>query len=372
MIMFFADAHLEHRLYHEYTDNFLTTSEVDSRIALDGVYKRASQSDIELIIFGGDYFHVSKPSTENIRWMQEWFKNMDSLDKPFYVIPGNHDVSSHSHSLVSLHSLGLKNIFLLEHTVSKITWNDWNIYFLPFLCPKSSKNKYASTLHELNSVFKHLNPLERNLVISHVQERESKLGSESGFIARAVDIIDLDNEVEYENTTFLMGHIHRAQAYKKRNGINVIYPGSLSYLEHTDCGQRKGYVLISKNGDIDFESIPGIRVYKRYMISEDKNIFDFFDSIRMSNNDVVFIDVESEESLLETEVREYLKGRGCSLGKIRYAVKGDDNIVVPEILSVNPLLSLEEFLSLYFKDNPTFDWRNKILSLGKEFLSNAD
>lgn len=371
MIMYFADVHLEHRLYHTLTDEYITTAEQDTRSALESIYQRASIDDIDLIICGGDFFHNSKPTPENIRWAVKWFKQMDALGKPFYIIPGNHDISSYSHSLVFLKSLNTTNIFLIENNISKIQWFDWTIYFVPFLCPLSSRNKYENTLQELNALMQILNPNENNIVVSHIHEKAAQLGAESGFVARATEVIDLNISTKYKNTTFLSGHIHKGQAYTKDNGINVVYPGSISYMDYTDCGQRKGYVTFSKEGSIDFDFTQGIRLYKKYILPEGKSIQEAFDPIRMSQNDVVFIDAISDVSIDEEELCEYLKSRNCTLGKIRYSVADQDESTEITFQSKNPVILLEEYLKSKFEEND-FDWKSTVLPLGKEFLIHAD
>jgi len=92
----------------------------------------------------------------------------------------------------------------------------------------------------------------------------------------------------------------------------------------------------------------------------------------MSQNDVVFIDTKSDDVIIEEEIREYLKGRGCTLGKIRYSVKDADESTPITIQSKNPVIVLEEFLKTQFESDQGFDWRSTVLPLGKEFLINAD
>jgi len=373
MIMFFADVHLGHRLYHTLTEDNITTSEQDTRNALDRLYERMCKPDIELIICGGDFFQASRPSTESIRWSINWFKKVDAIGKPFYIIPGNHDISAHSHSLVFIKSLTesfeVKNIFLLEKSISKVSWNGWNIYFVPFMSPASSKNKYTTTLEAVTMTMQSLDPAANNIVVTHIQETEAKLGAESMLLSQAGDIVDLNSPVQYKNTFVLTGHMHMPQAYQKSNGIRIVYPGSTCFMDYLDCGQKKGFITLDQNSSIDFEPIPGIRIYKKYTLPVGKEPQEFFSSIRMSPDEVVFLELQDDSIVDESAVREYLKTRNCFLAKILPVATATSSVKITAS-SKHPVLILEEYLTKKFEEDKDFDWKNTILPLGKEILVN--
>jgi len=370
MIMFFADVHLGHRLYHTLTEDNITTSEQDTRNALDKLYDRMCKPDIEFIICGGDFFNASRPSAESIRWAIGWFKKVDAIGKPFYIIPGNHDISAHSNSLVFIKSLKVQNIFLLDKSISKIVWNDWNIYFVPFLSPESSKNKYTTTLEAVRVTMHSLDRDANNIVVTHIQESESKLGAESMLLAHAGDVVDLDSHESYRNTFVLTGHMHMPQAYQKENGIRVVYPGSTCFMDYLDCGQKKGFITLDVNGTIDFEPIPGIRIYKKYALPVGKDPQEFFSSIRMSPNEVVFLELQEDSIVDESAVRDYLKTRNCFLAKILPVAK-ETTLVKLNTTAKHPVIILEEYLAKRFaEEDKDFDWKNTILPLGKEILVN--
>jgi len=370
MIMFFADVHLGHRLYQTLTEDNITESEQDTRNALEALYDRMCKPDIELIICGGDFFNAARPSTESIRWAIVWFKKVDAIGKPFYIIPGNHDISAHSNSLVFLKSLKTQNIFLLDKSISKISWNNWNIYFAPFLSPESSKNKYKTTLEAMSVTMHSLNPNENNIVITHIQESEAKLGAERMLLTQSGDIMDLNFPIAHTNTLILTGHMHMPQAYQKENGIRVIYPGSTCFMEYPDCGQKKGFITLDEQGTIDFEPIPGIRIFKKYTLPVGKDPQEFFSSIRMSPNEVVFLELQDDTIADESFLREYLKTRNCFLAKILSKVEETAAVTV-DTTSKHPILILQDYLANKFSvENPDFDWKNTILPLGKEILAN--
>ena len=372
MILFFADPHLGHKMYHTLTEENITTAELDSRIALEKIYDRASQPDIDMIICAGDFFHSPKPSTENIRWAILWFEKMDRLGKPFCVVPGNHDVGALSSSLAFLYSLDLKNTQIIEWEGMLGTWSGWNLHFVPFLTATTLKNKYTDTLQLFADTVHDMRAGENNIIITHLQESQSTLGAERLMFAKAVEIIDLMNYSTSGKTVFLSGHMHSHQVYTKANGVVVVYPGSTTFMESLDCGERKGYILIDPAGNIKFEPIIGIRIFKKYVLPKGKDAVDFFSSIRMLPNEVVFLDVAAGDVVAEGPLRQLLKERDSILGKISYIAtrtREDGTAIKIELSENNPLLHLENYLAQYKYKTEPYDWKNIILPLGKETIN---
>lgn len=370
MILCISDIHLGHKLYSSILDNGLTEAEEDTRIALSKVKDRASQDDIELVICAGDFFHTSKPSIENVRWVITWFKKMDALGKPVYVIPGNHDISTYSNSLVFLKSLKINNIFLIDQSTSKIMWGDWSIYFVPFLVPESSKDKYATTYEAFKAVMGVIQQKAKNIIVTHIQESNSKTSTESTMLSRGVETIDIDNffDALCKQTILLTGHMHMHQIYTK-NDITIVYPGSLTHMDSLDCGQRKGYVLLDYEGNVTFEEVQGIRKYKQYILPKGKDPADFFSSIRMSSNEIVFLKSQDDAILDDVAINTILQHRKCKLAKISYTFNQDTTSIentISEDLN-DPFLLLEEWVTKECKDTP--DDIQDILKLGWGFLT---
>ena len=370
MILSISDIHLGHKLYSSILDGGLTEAEEDTRIALTRVKERASQDDIEIIICAGDFFHTSRPSIENVRWVISWIKEMDTLGKPFYIIPGNHDISTYSNSLVFLKSLKVTNVFLIDQSTSKVTWGDWSIYFVPFLVPESSKDKYATTYEAVKAVMSVIQQKAKNIIVTHVQESSSKIGTEGAMLSRGVETINMDNffDALCEQTILLTGHMHMHQIYIK-NDITVVYPGSLTYMDSLDCGQRKGYVLIDYNGKITFEEVQGIRRYKQYILPKGKDPVEFFSSIRMSSNEIVFLKSQDDAILDDCVINTTLNNRKCKLAKISYTfnqdVSSDENVISESIN--DPYTLLKEWVTEECKSTP--DDIQDILKLGWGFLT---
>ena len=113
-LLFFGDVHFGIKAYGTQDENGIFSSELDTMNALEAIYERCTKSDIELIACGGDWFHVPNNTSKNIKWTIGWLNKIEALNKKFVIIPGNHDCSTYSNSLVFIKELGYKNIFLID------------------------------------------------------------------------------------------------------------------------------------------------------------------------------------------------------------------------------------------------------------------
>ena len=73
-ILVFCDVHLGIRTHSVQQSSGLYDAEIQARIALDEIYHRAAQDDIFAIIFAGDMFHTSHPTSENIKFLISWLE----------------------------------------------------------------------------------------------------------------------------------------------------------------------------------------------------------------------------------------------------------------------------------------------------------
>lgn len=347
MILCIADIHLGHKHYATMTQAGVSTGEIDSRQALEQMYIKTMAPEIEVVFILGDFFDSSKPATESIKWAIGWFKKMDALSKPIYIIPGNHDVSRHSNSLVFLKALNIKNTFLIDDDLAKIKIGDINVYFVPFMSPSSLKNKYSSTLEVFDKMIQVIDPREKNIIVAHLQESASKTGSEVTMMSRSVEVIDMDKYPLFEKTIFLSGHMHLQQTYKKNNGLEVIYPGSLTFLDITDCDLKKGYAILDADLNYSFEESVGGRKYKKYIIPAGIDPEVFMGSVQINEGDVIFIKSATSDVINETAIRSILDKHGCSLGKISYSFEEETELANAILESTNdPMALFNEWIAL--------------------------
>ncbi len=364
MILAFADLHLGIKTYSTYDSKGLSTAEYEARKVLEEIYQRASKDDIDRIIFCGDFFHSNQPSSENIKHVIEWFHKMDLLNKPFQLIPGNHDAAIYSNSIIFLESLKLKNTQLFTLTMLD-TWNDWYIGFIPYHYNDIMKNKEEEFHSEVEQAI--LEARKKTIIVSHVQEVTAKIGSESLMISKGVDIIDIDNIHQTKDIILLSGHMHKHQIYKK-GFMTVCYPGNCYYHDLSDCNQPKGYVLLDNDGNIKFEEMQSIRKFISIYIPISGDIDILLTSRRMKEDSVIFLSVEQERDvILEDRYRRIIYSKNCMLGGIKWGQLEDSNsIELASVANSDPYVLLEN--KIQSRTDLDTNMKSKVLKKGFSYI----
>jgi len=362
-ILFFSDCHLGMKSYSIYHSDGLTTAEKDCRNALNSIAQRVAQPDIDFAIFCGDFYHTNHPSSLNIEWTIEYLKN---FPKSLYIIPGNHDIALHANSLIFSHRLDYPNISLIDTDVCSLLWNDRCISLIPFTVSQSSKDKDESTREMFFScVREQTNP--KTIFVTHLNESEASVGSEAKLISRYVSTVDMNDFSNLENSIFVFGHIHRHQLYKKKNGATIVYPGSLLYHDYSDATQKKGFITIDTEGNIEFECTPNIRKFSKYSIPDNADPLEFFNNIRIPKNNVIFCSVKNQDRVDDTELRKVLSERGSLLGHIRYESDNEDveSPQMEDTTDKTPFILFQEYTFLLLeKDEEGKKYFKDIISLG--------
>ena len=320
MVLIFGDTHIGYKFYNDSFNiqNFSFPTEEDAFNALDEIHNRASKDDIEMLICVGDVFHTPTPTTKNISRFLSWLKKISKLNKPLYIITGNHDVSLYSNSLVYLHQFNLDNIYLID-TAEKIgtttKYYDWTIVFVPYVIDPNTVDKDYLTR---TSVHKFLTNAisEKQIIVSHIQEASCVRGSENILLAHSTPVVSLD---EYTTQSILItGHIHYGQIYSKKNSV-VIYPGNMYPMDFSDVNQVKTYVLFAPDGSYKIEDFKSVRKFKSIQIPESvDNVIDYLSKVRLVSNSVYFVLVSSKHRSVDRKsLKAFFESRNCYLGDVR-------------------------------------------------------
>jgi DNA repair exonuclease SbcCD nuclease subunit len=373
MILVFSDTHLGIKTHSVIEPDGLSTAEHDARIALNQIYTRAKEDDIELVIFCGDMFHTSHPTTKNIEFFIDWIQRMNDLGKPICLIVGNHDVSAYSHSMVFLCEMPLRNVTLVATSLCAFQGGGGLLHCVPYLPFETGKDKSGPTFQALSACFSACT--NNSIIIAHVYDSDVKIGSESTMISRFTETIDFDKFQGAKNILLLLGHAHKQQMYDKKNGMKVVCPGSLFYHDLSDVDQNKGYALVdivNNEYRVTFEKIEGIREFVSYSVSEGEDALDFFNAFRMSPNKLVFVKSTSRKKYDENKLRELLKSKGCILDSVRYnTTTKKENEIIISFTTLDKYALFREDASLRLQKRGEPQNLDMILSRGNKYLEEA-
>jgi len=325
MILVFGDTHIGYKFYGDSFNSKtgLVASEESAFRVFEEVYEIAQQPDIDLIIHTGDVFHSATPTTKNIHRLINILHKFSSLDKPFIMITGNHDVSYYSHSFIYLHSvaLDLKNIRIidsLDNSTNTLQYYDWSIVFVPYVLSNDLLDKDSLVRNSVESLLS--NPLsEKQIIVSHLQEASCRKGTEGQLISHSVPVIDINRYEKNATTLLLLGHIHTPQIYSN-SSITTVYPGSAIPIDFSDVNNPRGYVLVDKSGMCTQKKFTTVRNFKTIIIPDNiSDIYAYIQQLRLYPNDVYFILVKDYHVVDRNTVKEILRSKNATLGDVRIA-----------------------------------------------------
>jgi DNA repair exonuclease SbcCD nuclease subunit len=261
--------------------------------------------------------------------------------------------------------LNYKNIHLID-TYDKdfiISFGKYKIKLVPYIMNLSSKEK---------DVIAHSNFIEcmqesedNTIIVSHIQESSCRVGSEARLISKSVDIINAESN---KNLIILLGHIHSYQQYIKGN-TTICYSGSPYGQDVTDTGIDKGYVLINEDGEIIFEPIRNIRLFKKYQIEKEQDVIEYFNNKRMAQNQVCFIEYYEDFDMIK--LIEILKSNNCIIGwchKIKEIKLLSDNIEI-ESESKDIFGMFTEYTEKKYESAPELKYKDEVISNGINFMN---
>lgn len=305
-----GDIHFGLKSHSDQLPDGFTSAEKDAIQALESFLNRASQPDVDILIFTGDITHTNHPTSLVVAFLTDYFNRLNALGKPIFIIPGNHDRSNYSYSFEFLDSDHLKNVRIISEGTYCETFYGISIYFVPFVFGSEFINKYNTVQETIRGIIE--KDSKRKIIVSHFQESSSVAGSEASMISKSVEVMNMDSVIEdCSYTMLLLGHIHFYQVYKKSNGLTVCYTGNPYAQDKTDSNQQKGFVLVNtENFQTTFVPVTGIRRFNKIKTDSKTNAIDYLKSIRLIPNTIHFIENTIKtitDKINIDEVNEYLK-----------------------------------------------------------------
>jgi len=329
MDLCFSDIHLGCKVHSQQLPSGFVSADEDCMYACEQILEAASKPEIDRIIICGDLSHTNRPSTLIVGLIISLIHRLNDLNKPVFLIPGNHDASTYSHAFAYLKEIKtLHNIKICDATtgvsVIESDKHKTKLYLIPFMFGTDLEDKYSTVKEAFKSVVSTIGKDEKAIIVSHFQESSSSKSSESSMISKSVESFDLDEEFKNDlgNIVCVLGHMHKHQYYSKLNGIKVIYPGNIYPIDKEDCDTNKGYIILNpETFDFEFKPLKHLRNFRHFKFKQGESICEFLSRVRLSKNSCVFIskDIATEsEKESEVEIRDILASKGSLLISLSY------------------------------------------------------
>ena len=232
----------------------------DQRYALEQIIGLIKREGVEAVIIAGDVYDVPVPAGEAMEVFEDLLLDINELEIPVLVIPGNHD---------SIERVSFGNRFFersriyiadkYRGQVERVSLEDShgpiNFYLLPYLRPASVKRYFPdeeirtyqdALAHVLGAI--DLDSNERNVIVAHQFIVGAQLGDSEEIYLGDQEAVSLDLFTAFDYIA--LGHIHKRQGFL--NG-KAVYPGALLKYGKREAGHDKTLTLVDirEKGDIE-------------------------------------------------------------------------------------------------------------------------
>lgn len=304
-ILSFADLHIGNKSYgHIDKESGLNSREVDSINILNEIVDYAVSNSVDVVVFPGDMYKNSSPSTTIVDKVNEAFARLSKNNIRTYVLDGNHDVSkmeTFNSGLSQFTALNVPNIiqtrfFMIDnYTVDN---EEYQFVFLPT----------HHTKEEIENIMDTLDTSKKTIVIGHLAIKNAQLN----------DWTIMDNEACIEPEVFnkknilavILGHFHKYQIINKEPF--VYYCGSANRIDFSEGKQPKGFVLLDVNGSMVKHKFVELEHAQKFV------------TIRVDGKD------ETNTKIIEDKIKKEVSKTDINDAFLRIQIELDDNMIFDE------------------------------------------
>lgn len=249
----------------------------DQEFFLDRICEIIKERKIDAVILAGDVFDRAVASSEAVAFYDRAMTRIVAgMDTDLICVAGNHDGASRlSQCSALLRKSGLYISGILGHEIEKISYDDTDIFLLPWFTAERARAAFPERADEItdeesayrtvcDEIRRVMEPGRKNILVTHAfvtgaetseSDRAAEIGSASAVPVSVFEGFDY----------VALGHIHKHQEI----GANAVYSGSpMPYSFGKEEKQAKGVVVVDTDAMIrEFVEIPVLR--KRSTITAD-------------------------------------------------------------------------------------------------------
>ena len=229
----------------------------DQQYVMNNLISKIDETKPDFLIIAGDLYDRSVPSKEATTLLQELLVKINiECNIPIFAISGNHDSRERlaiGEAWFSKHKFYLHT--RLDQTFDKITFEDTDIYLLPYFEPFEAREYFedstltthnSATKRVMDEIYKNIDMSKTNILVAHTfvsggletdSEREISVGTVENV---AVEIFEKFDYVA-------LGHLHNPNAIKEER---IKYSGSPMAYSFSEATQTKGMRLVELTKEI--------------------------------------------------------------------------------------------------------------------------
>jgi len=257
-ILHLSDIHLGKRL-------FGCSLFDDHEHILSQILALAARADIDAVIIAGDVYNRAQPQPDAITQFSAFLTHLAALNKPVFIIRGNHDGEAqlaYAAPLLAAANIHINEIF--SGSTTRVALADAHgpvhIHLLPFIKPAQARKffpeeKIETYADAVSAVLAHteLDPAARNILVTH----QYVLGAQtSDSEERSIGGVDQIPPAVFSDFDYVaLGHLHKSQTLLGR----IRYCGAPLVFSFDECSQNKSATIVTigeKGSENEFEFVP--------------------------------------------------------------------------------------------------------------------
>ncbi|MEM6753553.1 MAG: exonuclease SbcCD subunit D [Cyanobacteria bacterium P01_C01_bin.38] len=255
---------------------------------------RAIESQVDLVLFGGDAFPDATPAPYVQQAFASQFRRLVDAQIPTVLLVGNHDQHSQGQGGASLciyRTLGVPGVVVGDtlHTHNIQTRSgEVQVITLPWLTRSALMTRQETqglSLGEINQLLterlqvvlegeiRRLDPDIPIVLLAHLMADNANLGAERFLAVGKGFTLPLSLLTRPCFDYVALGHVHRHQNLNKSNKPPVIYPGSIERVDFSEEKEDKGYVMAEvESGSAKWEFCPlPVRAFRTIEVDVSKS-----------------------------------------------------------------------------------------------------
>lgn len=252
-LIFTTDFHLSHRQYG------LKEREQDYYQQYHNLIKEIIREKPDAIFILGDTYHTTNPKPISIKHFTEGMKKLQQQQIPIYMIIGNHTKKTIK-DYYSIDQLYNNEYYTILNETTEPIDNETIIGGLNHHSPTQDIKPLIDDLYEQMKHYK-----TKILLLHQSLKEDMPLGYDYD-----------EDKLELDRFDYIMlGHYHKKILRKKEDGTIYHYVGALNSLTNVELNDEirygRGYtVLYTDTGELVMKTLPIIRKYYEYTITDDK------------------------------------------------------------------------------------------------------
>lgn len=362
-----ADLHIGKRL-----NNFSLLD--DQKHVLAQAIEMAKECDAVLI--AGDLYDKSQPSADAIRTVSNFLVTLSKLEKPVFVISGNHDSAeqiAYCHEL-----LGQCGVFVspsFEGTLSPYVLQDEfgevHLWLLPFIKPANVR-RYCAEVNSYDDAVRvalgsaAMDLSVRNVLVAHQFVLGCEVSESENRLIGGLDQISLSLFDDFDYVA--LGHLHSPQ---RLAGGRICYGGSPIKYSLSEANQKKAALMVNlaEKGSLTLENRPFVPLHDlrimRGTLADITRTQDY-------STDYIYAVVTDEAAMIDPLGTLRLTYPNLIGMRVQNSRTNTEEAEFAEIDDAESLTPLEHFIAFYQAQNNQVEPDEKRVEIMRDVIAEAE